>query len=83
MTKRNWKFRVVKSMRGMNGEWFHFPTAGTFLTKDAACVYAEGFARSQGGSRVCGARIEVRSRSGGGHPGQLVAVYKSESYLSH
>lgn len=83
----NWTHRVVKRMRGMQGEYFDFPTARTFSGASAeadARAYAECFAREQGHARVYGARIEVRTRKGGwtGHRGATVATYRSEDYLA-
>lgn len=71
-----WKFKVVKRMLGNNGEYFDFPTAGTFATFEDARAYAEDFAREQGRSRVTGARIVVRPRKAGGP----TITYRSEDY---
>ena len=46
MTNR-WNYKVVKSMRGMQGEWFNFPTAATFETEQEAIDYAAEFAAEQ------------------------------------
>lgn len=77
-----WTHKVVKSMRGMQGQWFDFPTAATFAVVDDACVYAQDFAREQGAAGVLGARIEVRSRRGP-HGGDVVSVYRSDDYLEY
>lgn len=75
---RSWKFRVVKRMRGMQGQEFDFPTAATFATEAEARAYAERFARAQAASGVR-SRIDVRTRAGGwrGHRGDTVATYIS------
>lgn len=79
-----WTHRVVKRMRGMQGEYFDFPTAATFEGDAPARAYAESFAREQGADRVYGARIEVRTSSGGwrGHRGSTVATYRSDDYIT-
>jgi hypothetical protein len=59
---QNWQFKVVKSMRGMNGKWFAFPIAATFETEVEARRYAEEFVAEQRASGVAGARINVFSR---------------------
>ncbi len=81
---KTWKYRVVKRMRGMQGEYFDYPTAATFETEAEARRYAEEFARAQGAARVYGARLEVRTRKGGwmGHPGDTLVIYKSDDYLT-
>ncbi len=78
-----WRFRVVKRMRGAQGGYFDFPTAGTFASESEAREYAEAFAREQGAARVYGARIEVRTRKGGrsGHLGNTLSTYRSEDYM--
>lgn len=71
---------MVKRMRGMQGEYFDFPTAQTFSGPSAeqdARAYAERFAREQGAGRVYGARITVRTRAGN----TTIAVYRSDDYL--
>lgn len=75
---RAWTHRVVKSMRGMQGDYFDFSTAATFDDEEEARVYAERFAREQGASRVYGARISVRERRGD----KSVVTYRSEDYLA-
>ena len=74
----SWTHKVVKRMRGSDGQYFDFPTAGTFRSEEAAREYAERFAREQGAGRVYGARIVVRSRRGN----ETVAVYKSDDYMT-
>ena len=59
---RTWAFRVIKSQRGMRGEWFRYPTAATFSTQTEAEEYAARFAESQRG--VAGTRILVVARKG-------------------
>jgi hypothetical protein len=83
MSKRQWTHRVVKRMRGMQGDYFDYPTAATFTSEAEAREYAEQFARAQGSGGVIGARIDVRTRWGGwpGHRGDTVATYRSEDYL--
>ncbi len=80
-----WTHKVVKSMRGMGGEFFDFPTAGTFASEQEAREYAESFARDQGAAGVRGARIEVRSRKsrdlGDGIRTHHIATYRSDDYL--
>lgn len=75
MGSKNWTHKVVKSMRGMNGEYFDFPTADTFDSEAEAREYAEDFAREQGASRVAGAKIHVRTRGG-----RWVATYRTSDY---
>ncbi len=74
---RKWTHRVVQRMHGMQGEYFDFPTAGTFLTEAEVREYAESLAREQGAGRVCGARITVRARRGDA----TTAVVCSDDYL--
>lgn len=62
MGTRKWTHKVVKIARGMQGEWFDFPTAATFDSQAAAEKYAKEFADEQRG--VVGARITVRTRGG-------------------
>ena len=64
MDKRSWKFRVVKRMRGMQGQWFDFPTAETFLTEQNALEYASEFAITQRRAGVTPFKIDVRTRRG-------------------
>lgn len=73
--KRRWHYRVVKRARGMQGRWFDFPTAATFVDEAEAREYAAAFAREQAG--VGGAEIDVRARRGrcGYGRGALVATY--------
>lgn len=73
MDGRKWTSKVVKRARGAQGEWFDFPTAGTFASESDARRYAEGFAREQIG--VGGARIDVRNRRSG-----TIASYRVECY---
>ena len=60
--KQTWTHKVVKVARGMQGQWFDFPTAATFSSESEAIEYAERFAREQAG--VGGAKITVRTRKG-------------------
>lgn len=80
----SWTHRVVKRMRGTQGEYFYLPTAETFDGEASAREYAERFAREQGEARVYGARMEVRARAGGwrGHRGAAVATYRSDDYIT-
>lgn len=83
----NWTHRVVKRLRGMQGEYFDFPTARTFSGPSAeadARAYAESFAREQRAASVHGAIIEVRTRKGGwpGHRGHTIAAYKADQIPS-
>lgn len=64
MDKRSWQFRVVKRMRGMQHQWFDFPTAETFLTEQSAREYASKFAANQRAAGVTPFKIDVRSRRG-------------------
>lgn len=75
---RQWTHRVVKRARGMQGEWFDFPTAATFSSFSEADAYARTFHAEQRG--VGGADIQVRARSGGypGHRGATVASYRTD-----
>lgn len=59
-----WTHKVVKIARGMDGNWFDFPTAATFTSEAEAIYYAEDFAREQGEAGVVGTRITVRTRRG-------------------
>jgi hypothetical protein len=61
-TNRQWQFRVVKSQRGRNGQWFPYESAATFATQNDAVQYAERFAREQRAAGVVGTRINVMSR---------------------
>ena len=62
MKKNSWKFKVVKMMRGMQGQWFAFPTAATFPTEGEAREYAEQFAADQREAGIRTARYTVRTR---------------------
>src|SRR5690606_31200438 len=73
---RQWLFKVAKRMRGMDGDWFDFPTAATFATEDDARAYAERFAMEQGQGGAGDARIDVRSRRGS----RTVATYYALDY---
>lgn len=75
-TGRQWTHKVVKRMRGMDGEWFDFPTAATFGSEADARTYAEQFAREQGRDGSFDARIDVRTRRGR----RTVATYYSRDY---
>lgn len=74
---KNWKFRVVKRMRGMQGKCVDFPTAATFETEADARSYASEFAESQRASGVVGVAVDVRSRRGTCRfgRGEIVATY--------
>lgn len=76
-----WTHKVVKQMRGLQGEWFDFPTAGTFSSEAEAKRYAEDFAREQAASGVAGARITVRSRRKV-RGTYTIAVYRSGDYVT-
>ena len=78
MTKQ-WKFKVVKSQRGGQGEWFYYPAAATFEREIGAHRYASQFAASQREAGVTGTRIVVMSRrqfEGDYGPTNFVAEYK-------
>lgn len=57
-----WKYKVVKSQRGMQGQWFSYPAAATFEDLEEAKAYAEEFAAEQRAAGVAGTRINVFSR---------------------
>jgi hypothetical protein len=63
MSKKAWAYKVVKTQRGSQGQWFRYPVAATFLTQVEAEEYAKSFAESQRG--VAGTRILVIARKGG------------------
>lgn len=73
---RNWKYRVVRRARGMQGQWFDYPTAATFETETEARVYAETFRDEL--VDLSTAYIDVRRRSGtcSYGRGSLVATYE-------
>lgn len=60
----NWKFKVVKSQRGIDGQWFHYPAAMTTADEVQARKYAEDFAASQRAAGIVGTRINVLTRGG-------------------
>jgi len=62
-TKKAWAFKVVKTQRGCQGEWFRYPAAATFADQVEAEAYAREFADEQKG--VAGTRILVVARKGG------------------
>ena len=62
--KATWTHKVVKIARGMDGQWFDYPTTATFANETDAVNYAESWAREQGGAGVVGTKITVRSRKG-------------------
>lgn len=72
---RNWTYKVVKRMTGINGELFDFPAAATFESEADARAYAEEFAREQGEAGVF-ARIAVVARRGN----RTVATFYSMDY---
>lgn len=72
----NWTHKVVKKARGNDGKFFDFPTAGTFKSFEAACEYAETFAREQGAAHVSAVKICVRPRRGDGEG----KVYSTDDY---
>ena len=72
MMNRAWTHRVVKVMRGKDGSFFDYPTAGTFGDAAAAGEYAEAFALEQTIAGVTSGRVEVRARKGGA----VVALYR-------
>lgn len=59
-----WKFKVVKSQRGPQGEWFSYRAAMTTEDETEAREYAEKFAASQSAAGVVGTRINVLTRGG-------------------
>ena len=70
-TSRQWKYKVVKSQRCGNGDWFRYPTAITTITETDAREYAQAFAADQQRAGVVGTRINVLTRGG-----QPVAEYR-------
>jgi hypothetical protein len=62
-TRKTWAYKVVKTQRGNQGQWFRYPAAATFATQSEAEQYAEQFAADQRG--VAGTRILVVARKGG------------------
>lgn len=60
----NWKFKVVKFQRGMQGEWFAHPAAMTTANEAVARKYAEEFVTEQRAAGVVGTRINVLTRGG-------------------
>ena len=60
--KKGWTHKVVKTQRGMKGEWFRYPAAATFPSQAEAEEYAREFAEDQRG--VAGTRILVVARRG-------------------
>lgn len=78
-TAQTWKYRVVKSQRGLDGKWFTCPAAATFKTELEAREYAEQFAVRQRAAGVVGAMISVLSRRrliGNFGPTNSVAEYR-------
>lgn len=61
--KKPWAYKVVKTQRGTQGEWFRHRTAATFAEQADAEEYARRFATEQRG--VAGTRILVLARKGG------------------
>lgn len=64
MGSRQWKYQVVKSMRGVDGRMFRLLPARTFDEAAEARANAEEFAAEQAQAGVYGAVIEVRERVG-------------------
>lgn len=62
-TKKAWAFKVVKSQRENQGEWFRYRAAATFAAQADAEQYARDFASEQAG--VPGTKILVVARKGG------------------
>lgn len=62
----NWTHKVVKQMRGGDGKFFDYPTAGTFPSFQAACEFAEKFAADQKAAGITTALFCVRPRKSGG-----------------
>jgi hypothetical protein len=60
--KAKWAYKVVKSQRGGQGQWFRYPAALTTADEAEAIEYAERFAAEQAG--VSGTRILVLARKG-------------------
>ncbi len=60
---KKWNYKVVKTQRGSQGQWFRYPAAATFATKSEAEDYARNFAAQQRG--VAGTRVLVVARKGG------------------
>lgn len=67
----NWKFKVVKKQRGMQGQWFAYPAAMTTESESEAREYAEQFAAEQRAAGVLGTRIVVETRGR-----KFIAEYK-------
>lgn len=61
-TVKSWTYKVVKTQRGLGGQWFCYPAAATFTSQSEAEAYARGFAAQQLG--VAGTRILVIARKG-------------------
>ena len=61
-TTNYWTHKVVKSQRGMNGEWFRYRAATTTRDVGQAIAYARRFAAAQAG--VAGTKILVVQRKG-------------------
>ena len=61
-TKKAWAYKVGKTQRGMQGEWFRYPAAATFATQAEGEQYARDFAEQQRG--VAGTKILVVTRKG-------------------
>ena len=62
MDTKSWTHKVVKRMRGGDGQWFDYPTAATFRTEQEARAYAAAFASEQRSAGITTFRIDVRSR---------------------
>ncbi len=60
--RKPWAYKVVKTQRGGQGQWFRYPAAFTSADEAEAVKYAEGFAADQAG--VAGTRILVLARKG-------------------
>jgi hypothetical protein len=74
-----WNYKVIKTQRGLRGQWFAYP-ATTFGDEQAARKYAEQFAADQRAAGVVGTRIVVvsraRVRNEFGRLSNLVAEYR-------
>lgn len=62
VAKKTWAYKVVKSQRGGQGQWFRYPAAFTTADEAEAVEYAGRFAAAQAG--VPGTRILVLARKG-------------------
>lgn len=62
--KSKWQYKVVKTQRGQQGQWFRHRAAYTSVDEASAVQYAEGFAAEQQAAGVTGTRVLVLARKG-------------------